>query len=95
MRALIDYTERLVRNSIRELPDGAADFTEYNDDDGVGGGPVEIKLKLTVKGDEIVADYTGTSIQKGGALHPNYWFTASLTYAGLRTLLPPETPNKS
>ena len=93
MRALIDYTERLVRNSIRELPDGESEFIEYNDDDGVGGGPVEIKLKLTVKNDEIIADYTGTSPQKGGALHPNYWFTASLTYAGLRTLLPPETPN--
>ena len=93
MHALIEYTERLVRNSIRELPDGEAEFTEYNDDDGVGGGPVEIKLKLTVEGDEIIADYTGTSLQKGGALHPNYWFTASLTYAGLRTLLPPETPN--
>lgn len=93
MRALIDYTERLVRNSIRALPDGEAEFTEYNDDDGVGGGPVEIKLKLTVKNDEIIADYTGTSPQKGGALHPNYWFTASLTYAGLRTMLPAETPN--
>ena len=93
MRALIDYTERLVRNSIRALPDGEAEFTEFNDDDGVGGGPVEIKLKLTVKDDEIIADYTGTSPQKGGALHPNYWFTASLTYAGLRAVLPAETPN--
>jgi len=93
MHALIDYTERLVRNSIRALPNGEAEFTEFNDDDGVGGGPVEIKLKLTVKDDEIIADYTGTSPQKGGALHPNYWFTASLTYAGLRAMLPAETPN--
>jgi N-methylhydantoinase B len=93
MRALIDYTERMVRNSIRALPDGEAEFTEFNDDDGAGGGPVEIKLKLTVRDDEIIADYTGTSPQKGGALHPNYWFTASLTYAGLRAVLPAETPN--
>ena len=28
MRALIDYTERLVRNSIRELPDGESKFIE-------------------------------------------------------------------
>ena len=95
MSALLDYTERLVRNSIRELPDGESEFTEWNDDDGVGGGPVEIRLKLTVKGDEIVADYTGTSPQKGGALHPNYWFTASLTYAGIRAVLPPDTPNNA
>ncbi len=95
MAALIDYTERFVRNSIESLPDGEAEFTEWNDDDGVGGGPIEICVKLTVKGDEITADFTGTSPQKGGALHTNYWFTASLTYAGLRTVLPAETPNNA
>jgi N-methylhydantoinase B len=95
MAALIDYTERFVRNSIRALPDGVAEFTEWNDDDGVGGGPIEIRLELTVKGDEIIADFTGTSPQKGGALHPNYWFTASLTYAALRAVLPAETPNNA
>ena len=95
MAALIDYTERLVRNSIEALPDGESEFTEWNDDDGVGGGPVKIHVKLTVKGDEIVADYTGTSPQMGGALHTNYWFTASLTYAGLRAVMPPDTPNNA
>jgi N-methylhydantoinase B len=93
MSALVDYTERLVRNSIRELPDGEAEFTDWNDDDGVGSGPVKLHVKLTVKGDEIIADFTGTSPQKGGALHTNYWFTASLTYAALRTVMPPDTPN--
>ncbi len=95
MSALIDYTERLVRNSIAALPDGETEFTEWNDDDGVGGGPVRIHVKLTVKGDEIIADYTGTSPQMGGALHTNYWFTASLTYAALRAVMPPETPNNA
>ncbi len=93
MTALIDYTERLVRNSIAALPDRETEFTEWNDDDGVGGGPVKIHVKLTVKGDEIIADYTGTSPQMGGALHTNYWFTASLTYAALRAVMPPDTPN--
>jgi len=93
MSALIDYTERLVRNAILELPDGEAEFTEYNDDDGVGGGVVTIHVKVTVKGDEITVDFTGTSPQMGGALHTNYWFTASLSYAALRTVLPADTPN--
>ena len=93
MGALIDYTERLVRNSIAALPDGETEFTEWNDDDGVGGGPVKIHVKLTVEGDEITADFTGTSPQMGGALHTNFWFTASLTYAALRAVMPPDTPN--
>ena len=95
MGALVDYTERLVRSAIRELPDGEASFTEWNDDDGVGSGPVELRVKVTIKGDEIVADFTGTSPQRGGALHPNYWFTASLTYAALRAVLPSDTPNNA
>ena len=93
MAALIDYTERLVRNAIRDLPNGEAEFTEYNDDDGVGGGPVTIHVKVTVQDDEITVDFTGTSPQMGGALHTNYWFTASLSYAALRTVMPAATPN--
>ena len=93
MTALIDYTERLVRNAISELPDGEAEFTEFNDDDGVGNGPITIHVKVTVKGEEITVNFTGTSPQMGGALHTNYWFTASLSYAALRTVLPADTPN--
>jgi N-methylhydantoinase B len=95
MNELVDYTERLVRSYIRDLPDGEAEFTDWNDDDGVGGGPVKLHVKLTVKGDEIVADFTGTAPQMGGALHTNYWFTASLTYAALRAVMPPDTPNNA
>ncbi|MCG8545100.1 MAG: hydantoinase B/oxoprolinase family protein, partial [Alphaproteobacteria bacterium] len=95
MTALIDYTERLVRNCIRALPDGEAEFEDWNDDDGVGGGPVRLHVKLTVKGDEVIADFSGTDGQKGGALHTNYWFTASLTYAALRAVMPPDTPNNA
>ena len=95
MTALVDYTERLVRGAIRELPDGEAEFTDWNDDDGIGSGPVKLHVKVTIQGDEVVADFTGTSPQKGGALHPNYWFTASLTYAALRAVLPPDTPNNA
>ena len=95
MAGLVDYTERFVRASIRALPDGEAEFTEWNDDDGVGGGPVRIQVKVTVAGDEITVDFTGTDAQKGGALHTNYWFTASLSFAAIRALLPAETPNNA
>ena len=95
MSALVDYTERLVRSALKALPDGEAEFTEWNDDDGVGSGPVELKVKVTIAGDEASIDFTGTSPQRGGALHPNYWFTASLSYAALRAVLPPDIPNNA
>ncbi len=95
MADLIDYTERLTRSSIQALPDGEADFTDWNDDDGTGHGPVRIQVKVTKKGDSIAVDFAGTSPQTSGALNPNYWFTVSNTYAAIRSLMDPTMPNNA
>jgi len=92
MSDLLDYSEQLTRAGILALPDGEVEFTDYNDDDGTGGDPVRIHAKMTVKGEEIVVDFTGTSPQTSGALNPNYWFTASCIYAGIRTALDLDIP---
>jgi N-methylhydantoinase B len=92
---LIDYTERLTRAAIRDLPDGEYAFTDWNDDDGIGGGPVKIHVTLQVRGDEITVDFTGTSSDTGGALHTNYWFTAACAYAALRSVFDPAMPNNA
>ena len=95
MDGLVDHAERLTRAGIAALPDGTAEFDEWNDDDGAGGGPVKIHVKLTIKGDEAVIDFTGTSPQSSGALNPNFWFTASCSYAALRAVLPLGIPNNA
>ena len=95
MTELIDYTERRTRNGIAAIPDGAAEFTEWNDDNGVGGDPVRIQVKLTVKGGEMIVDFTGTSPQTTGALNPNFWFTASCAYAAIRAVCDPDIPNNA
>jgi N-methylhydantoinase B len=95
MTDLVDYTERLTRAKIAALPDGTVEFTDWNDDDGAGGGPVKFHVKLTKKGEEFVVDFTGTSPQGRGALHTNYAFTASCTYAALRCVLDADIPNNA
>lgn len=95
MADLIDYTERLTRSAIAALPQGSYEFCDWTDDDGVGGGPVRIALRLVVTGARLIADFTGTSPQTGGALHTNYWFTASCTYAALRAVFDPDMPNNA
>jgi len=92
---LLDYTERLTRAAIRELPDGEYEFTDWNDDDGIGGPPIRIHVKITVRGDEITVDFTGTSDDRGGAVHTNYWFTAACAYAALRSVFDPAMPNNA
>ena len=95
MAELIDYTERLTRAKIAALPDGSTEFTDWNDDDGAGSGPVKFHVKLTKKGDEFVVDFSGTAPQGRGALHLNYAFTASCSYAALRCVIDPDIPNNA
>jgi N-methylhydantoinase B len=95
MTDLIDYTERLTRNSILALPNGEAQFTDWNDDDGTGHGPVRVQVKVLIEDDEVIVDFTGTSPQTSGALNPNYWYTVSNAYAAIRSLMDPAMPNNA
>jgi N-methylhydantoinase B len=94
MRELIDYSERMTRAAIRELPDGVFDFLDYIDDDGVElGKPIPIKVKLTKSGDQIKVDWTGSSPQVKGAINNTLSFTKSASYCAIRSILPNNIPN--
>ena len=94
MRELIDYSERMTRAAIRELPDGVYDFLDYIDDDGVElGKPIPIKVKITKSGDQIKVDWTGSSPQVKGAINNTLSFTKSASYCAIRSILPNNIPN--
>jgi N-methylhydantoinase B len=95
MADLIDYCERLTRANIRGLPNGTAEFDEWADDDGAGGPPVRFHVKVTIRDEDIEVDFTGTSPQTSGAINPNYWFTVSMTYAALRTVMDVDLPTNA
>jgi len=92
---LIDYTEKLTRAAIAELPDGVAEFEDWIDGDGVGNTPVRIHVRLTIAGDRIEVDFAGTSPQSTGAINPNFWFTASCSYAAIRSVIDQSVPNNA
>ena len=45
---------------LRHLPKGEFAAEEYIDDDGLGGAPVLVKVKVTIRDDSFEIDYTGT-----------------------------------
>ena len=95
LQDLIDYAERLARAQIAALPDGVTEFTEWNDDDGIGGGPVRIHARLTKKGEELTVDFSDTDRRLGGAVHSSYAFTASCAHAAIRTVLDIDIPSNA
>jgi N-methylhydantoinase B len=66
---LLDYAEAQARAIVRGLPDGVYPFADYMDEDAPGGWPCRIKLTLTIKGDELIFDFTGSDPQLESSLN--------------------------
>lgn len=66
---LMDYAEHQAREILRSMPDGEYVFSDYADEDGVDGNPCRLALKLTIKGDEAILDFTGSDPQLGSSLN--------------------------
>lgn len=91
---LIAYGERLTRAALTDLPDGEYAFEDWIDDDGVDYGvPIPLRVRLTLRGDHLVADWTGSSPQVKGAINNTFSFTKAATYTCVRAVLPPGIPN--
>ena len=91
MEEMLDYTERLTRAALAELPDGEWSFTDWIDDDGIDFGvPIPLTVTLRKLGDRMVADWTGTSPQVKGAINNTLSFTRAATYTCLKSVLPHE-----
>ncbi len=93
---LLDYSERIARKTIAELPDGTYTFVDHLDDDGIDADqPVRIQLALTVRGDQLKADFTGSSPQVAGAINATASFTRSAVYFAIRSIIPGDVPNNA
>ncbi len=68
-RRILNYAEQQSRALIREIPDGEYRFSEYADEDSVGGYPCRIVITLRVKGDELELDFTGSDPQVASSLN--------------------------
>jgi N-methylhydantoinase B len=89
MDELHDYAERRVRAAITELPDGrygARDVLEVDD------GELELHATVTIEGDGIEIDFSGTAPQYDGNLNCPLAVTRSACYFVARCLTDPEAP---
>jgi N-methylhydantoinase B len=89
MDELYAYSERVVRAAITTLPDGryeAVDFMEATK------GELEIHAAVTIVGDGIEIDFSGTSPQHEGNLNCPLAVTRSASYFVVRCLTDPDVP---
>ncbi|MXR39959.1 hydantoinase B/oxoprolinase family protein [Halobaculum sp. WSA2] len=87
-----DYSERRMRAEIADLPDGTYEFADALDDDGRGNEDLAVEVALTVDGDEVTVDFTGTADQTEGPINAVLAVTASATYYAVRCVTDPDIP---
>jgi N-methylhydantoinase B len=82
MAQVHERSEALARAALAIIPPGTYTAEDLIDDDGVGGGPIPIKVAVTITSDEMVCDFTGSHAQVGGPVNTTW----SGLVSGVRTI---------
>jgi N-methylhydantoinase B/oxoprolinase/acetone carboxylase alpha subunit len=93
--AVLDYGERRMRVALGELPDGRWSFTDVLDSAGPRPEqqtPTRIALAVTVAGDEVTFDFTGTDDQRPGNVNAVEAVTVSAVAFAIRSATDPSLP---
>lgn len=89
---LIARSERLMRTRISDIPDGVYQAEGYLDSNGHSPEPLIGRLKLTVTGDRMIADFTGSSPQTGGPTNVGPAMALNAVASVVKSYLDPQTP---
>ncbi len=101
-REVLDRSERAMRDALRAIPDGDYERTCFVDGLEPGaragsgtGGAIRIHCRLSVRGDEVTADFAGSSDQVDRGLNVVLNYTAAYTNYALKCAIAPEVPHNA
>jgi N-methylhydantoinase B len=95
MAQVMNYSDRLMRATLADLPDGEGRFADFCDGDGIADdaagkdAPFFIRLAIRKTGDRLIVDFTGTDRQVKGPMNAPLSVTASGVFCGLKTAIDP------
>jgi N-methylhydantoinase B len=97
LRELQEYSEKLMRAFLSQVPHGRYQAEDFLDDDGAGSGPVRIAVALTFQparaGQPVVTvDFTGSAPQVAGSINAVEAITYSACFYVFRCLLQEDVP---
>lgn len=96
MLELQEYAYRKLKAGIGKLDDGVYEFKDYMDDGGVASpDPIPICLKITINGDDMLLDFTGTSEQVNGPINVTYNGLLATVFYSLKALIDPMAPSNA
>jgi N-methylhydantoinase B len=92
---LMDYAERVTRDTIQALPDGVYEFEDHMDGDGIDTNRIKIHVTVTIQGDEAVLDFRESAPQVRGSVNAVNAITLSAVLYVFRSLVPRDIPTNA
>ena len=89
---MIDYAARRFREEVSAWPDGSYEADAYVDHDPLGNLDVHLHVKITVAGDRLIIDYTGSDTRAELQAWSTYGNTRGYTIAQIAAMMDPEIP---
>ena len=96
MAEVMDYSERLMRATLLDLPDGEGLFEDFCDGDGIPDDARRQRCAVlhphgvSKTGDRLIVDFAGTDPQVKGPMNAPLSVTASGVFCGLKTAVDPD-----
>ncbi|MGE0698260.1 MAG: hydantoinase B/oxoprolinase family protein [Hyphomicrobiaceae bacterium] len=95
MSEVMSYSERLMRGTLADLPDGEGYFEDFCDGDGIAddadGNDATFWVRMHVKktGDRLLVDFAGSDPRVAGPMNAVLSVTCSGVYCGLKMVVDP------
>ena len=89
MQEVQDYAEHSLRLALSDLPDGTWESQDFIDSDpDAGEGLIPIKIKMTIKGDEVAYDFTGSHSTIGSIYNSSFGTSIGGVVAAMKMFFP-------
>lgn len=89
---LIEYSERLVCAELLKLPRGTYEAEDKLDDDGFTAEPVHLRARITLDGESVTFDFSGTDKQRSAPMNCNETQTFTACVYVFKCLINPDIP---
>ncbi len=90
MDALLEYGRVMTQKALAALPHGTYEAEDVLEDDGLGTGPLVLRVKVTVTAEKVIADFTGTSAQMPGPVNCSYACLVTAARCILKSITNPD-----
>jgi N-methylhydantoinase B len=90
---IIDYADKRMGDEVRSIPDGVYEAETWVDSDGFGTSDIPLKVSVTVEGEDLKVDYSGSGPQSPGGINGTYATSQATSLIPFMYYISPDIPH--